>query len=72
MVLTYRARAQMERISAYVAANYRDYDDPGCEAAINALTGFYAYTHGLGDDESAAFSYATYLACGRAMSERGR
>lgn len=72
MVLTHRSRAHMERISAYIAANYRDYDDPGCESAIHALTGFYAFTHDLDGTESDAFSYATYLACGRAMSEGGR
>lgn len=70
MVLTHRSRVHMERIAEYVASNFRDYDDPGCETAIHALTGFYAFTHSLDDDEALAFDYVAYLACGRAMGEK--
>lgn len=71
MVLTLRASSQADRIAEYVGANYSDYDDPGCEAAIRALCGFYAYTHSLSDADADIFHYCTYLRCGSAMAERG-
>lgn len=72
MVLTHRSRAQIERIAAYIADRFSDYDDPGCEDSVHALTGFYAFTHDLDDDEALAFDYVAYLACGRAMGEKVR
>lgn len=71
MVISPIHRHHANRIAAYLADRFRDYDDPGFDDAANTLSDFYAYTHGLSDLDRSALHYWTYLRVSELWTEVG-